>query len=113
MVTINHELGETRNLYNFIKQLKTVHSLDIITVFDIIIMEFNTPTDKRRGPRWLEHIIFKLQVWCGNYAILYCVERVRSEPLHPHWRGGVGTVGLNRMERRRGARGFEYIMLKL
>jgi len=25
----------------------------------------------------------------------------------------VGTVGLNRMERRRGARGFEYIMLKL
>ena len=33
----------TRNLYNLIKQLKTVHSLDIINVIDIMIMEFNIP----------------------------------------------------------------------
>ena len=67
-----YRLGETRNLYNFIKQLKTVYSLDIINVIDYVIDIVQYP--QRRGGvgpvGWNTYVFFKLQVWYGHYANL-------------------------------------------
>ena len=60
----------TRNLYNFIKQLKTVYSLDIINVID---SNNGVQYPQRRGGVGPvgRNTFCKLQVWYGHYAVLY------------------------------------------
>ena len=92
----------TRNLYNFIKQLKTVHSLDIINVIDIIIMEFNTPNGEDPQQRGVDPV-----GWNTSFSNCKCC--VKTTQFYIYRKDDIRTPALAciPMERRRGARGLE------